>query len=146
MSHSDLPVNEIGNKHLHLKHDINLERSDSGFARAKIKDQLFVDHLLMQDLIDVYQHQNAEKLVAIAVSAGVFLRSPNLSGVAQGAGDGGQNSNIYSSGLMRWNGVEKSIRKKWGDDGMKIIYDHVILDVWTDDQEKVGILGRILTR
>ena len=47
---------------------------------------------------------------------------------------------------MRWNGVEKSIRKKWGDDGMKIIYDHVILDVWTDDQEKVGILGRILTR
>ena len=143
MSHSDLPVNEIGNKHLHLKHDINLERSDSGFARAKIKDQLFVDHLLMQDLIDVYQHQNAEKLVAIAVSAGVFLRSPNLSGTNFPSSG---KSNIYSSGLMRWNGVEKSIRKKWGDDGMKIIYDHVILDVWTDDQEKVGILGRILTR
>ena len=33
----------------------------------------------MEDIIDVYQHQNAEKLVAIAVSAGVFLRSPNLS-------------------------------------------------------------------
>ena len=143
MSHSDLPVNEIGNKHLHLKHDINLERSDSGFARAKIKDQLFVDHLLMQDLIDVYQHQNAEKLVAIAVSAGVFLRSPNLSGTNFPSSG---KSNIYSSGLMRWNGVEKSIRKKWGDEGMKIIYDHVILDVWTDDQEKVGILGRILTR
>ena len=63
MSPSDLPVNEIGNKHLHFKHDINLEQSDSGFARAKIKDQLFVDHLLMQDFIDVYQHQNAEKLV-----------------------------------------------------------------------------------
>jgi len=143
MSPSDLPVNEIGNKHLHLKHDINLERSDSGFARAKIKDQLFVDHLLMEDIIDVYQHQNAEKLVAIAVSAGVFLRSPNLSGTNFPSSG---KSNIYSSGLMRWNGVEKSIRKKWGDDGMKIIYDHVILDVWTDDQEKVGILGRILTR
>ncbi|MAR84467.1 MAG: hypothetical protein CMF55_06730 [Legionellales bacterium] len=145
MSPSDLPVNEIGNKHLHFKHDINLEQSDSGFARAKIKDQLFVDHLLMQDFIDVYQHQNAEKLVTIAVSAGVFLRSPNLSGVT-GADGNKQNSSIYSSGLMRWNGVEKSIRKKWGDDGMKIIYDHVILDVWTDDQEKVGMLGRILTR
>tara|TARA_A100000164_G_scaffold47699_1_gene36285 strand:- start:1110 stop:1541 length:432 start_codon:yes stop_codon:yes gene_type:complete len=143
MSPSDLPVNEIGNKHLHFKHDINLEQSDSGFARAKIKDQLFVDHLLMQDFIDVYQHQNAEKLVAIAVSAGVFLRSPNLSGTNFPSSG---KSNIYSSGLMRWNGVEKSIRKKWGDDGMKIIYDHVILDVWTDDQEKVGILGRILTR
>ena len=143
MSPSDLPVNEIGNKHLHLKHDIDLEQSDSGFARAKIKDQLFVDHLLMQDIIDVYQHQNAEKLVAIAVSAGVFLRSPNLSGTNFPSSG---KSNIYSSGLMRWNGVEKSIRKKWGDEGMKIIYDHVILDVWTDDQEKVGILGRILTR
>ena len=143
MSPSDLPVNEIGNKHLHLKHDINLEQSDSGFARAKIKDQLFVDHLLMEDIIDVYQHQNAEKLVAIAVSAGVFLRSPNLSGTNLTSSG---KSNIYSSGLMRWNGVEKSIRKKWGDDGMKIIYDHVILDVWTDDPERVGILGRILTR
>ena len=71
-------------------------------------------------------HQNAEKLVAIAVSAGVFLRSPNLSGTNFPSSG---KSNIYSSGLMRWNGVEKSIRKKWGDDGMKIIYDHVILDL-----------------
>jgi hypothetical protein len=141
-SPSDLPVNEIGNRSLHARHSVALEESDSKFARAKVKDQLFVDYLLMEDLLTVQQHANAEHLLATAVSAGVYLKSPKMDSIITAYGEGAPD--MYSSGLMRWSRSEKRIRKRWGDEGVKVVYDHVILDIWTRQQERIATLGEIL--
>ena len=135
-------INEVGNKGTHDHHVVELEPSDSAFLRGRVKDQLFIDHLLMKDLISVEQHRRGEHLLQLAVSASVYLTSPKFTEVV--GGGGGSNTNIYSSGLMRWHRAEKKIRKKWGDGGVVIIHDHVVLDVWTNEGEKVGFLSRIL--
>ena len=135
-------INEVGNKGTHDHHVVALEPSDSAFLRGRVKDQLFIDHLLMKDLISMEQHGRGEHLLQLAVSASVYLTSPKFTEMV-GVG-GGSNTNIYSSGLMRWHRAEKRIRKKWGDDGVVIIHDHVVLDVWTNEEEKVGFLSRIL--
>jgi hypothetical protein len=135
-------VNEVGNRGTHDHHVVELEASDSAYMRGRVKDQRFIDHLLMKDLLSVEQHGRGEHLLQLAVSASVFLTSPKFTGVV--GGSGGSNTDIYSSGLMRWHRAEKGIRKKWGDEGVVIIHDHVVLDVWTDQGEKVGFLARIL--
>ena len=140
---SHFEVNEVGNKGTHDHHVVALEPSDSAFLRGRVKDQLFIDHLLMKDLISMEQHGRGEHLLQLAVSASVYLTSPKFTGMV-GVG-GGSNTNIYSSGLMRWHRAEKRIRKKWGDEGVVIVHDHVVLDVWTNEEEKVGFLSRILS-
>lgn len=135
-------INEVGNRGTHDHHVVELEASDSAFLRGRVKDQRFIDHLLMKDLLSVEQHRRGEHLLQLAVSASVFLTSPKFTGVV--GGSGGSNTDIYSSGLMRWHRAEKGIRKKWGDEGVVIIHDHVVLDVWTDQGERVGFLARIL--
>ena len=135
-------INEVGNIGTHNRHVVALEPSDSAFLRGRVKDQLFIDHLLMKDQISMDQHRRGEHLLQLAVSASVYLTSPKFTEMV-GAG-GGSNTNIYSSGLMRWHRAEKKIRKKWGDAGVVVIHDHVVLDVWTDEGEKVGFLSRIL--
>lgn len=140
-SHSE--INEIGNRGTHDHHVVTLEPSEAAFLRSRVRDQRFIDHLLMKDLITMGQHRRGEHLLKLAVSASVFLTSPKFTGMV-GVG-GGSNTNIYSSGLMRWHRAEKKIRKKWGDGGVVIIHDHVVLDIWTDDEdEKVEFLARIL--
>ena len=140
-SHFDL--NEVGNKGTHERHVVSLEPSDSAFLRGKVKDQLFIDHLLMNDVITLDQHASGERYLQLAVAASVYLTSPKFTG----AGGGGVRSNttMYSSGLMKWHRAEKKVRKKWGDSGVVIIHDHIVLDVWTDDDLKIEFLIRILT-
>ena len=140
-SHSDL--NEVGNKGTHERHVVSLEPSDSAFLRGKVKDQLFIDHLLMTDVITLDQHASGERFLQFAVSASVYLTSPNFAGV--GGGGVRSNTTMYSSGLMKWHRAEKNVRKKWGDSGVVIIHDHIVLDVWTDDDLKIEFLIRILT-
>ena len=140
---SHFEVNEVGNKGTHDHHVVALEPSDSAFLRGRVKDQLFIDHLLMKDLISMEQHGRGEHLLQLAVSASVYLTSPKFTGMV--GVSGGSKTNIYSSGLMKWHRAEKKIRKKWGDAGVVIIHDHVVLDVWTDEGEKVGFLSRILS-
>ena len=140
-SHSDL--NEVGNKGTHERHVVSLEPSDSAFLRGKVKDQLFIDHLLMTDVITLDQHASGERYLQLAVSASVYLTSPKFAGVVGGGVR--SNTTMYSSGLMKWHRAEKNVRKKWGDSGVVIIHDHIVLDVWTDDDLKIEFLIRILT-
>ena len=144
MSPSDLPVNDIGTKSLHEKHKVVLEQSDSKFARAKVKDQLFVDYLLMEDILTIDQHINAEALLDLATKAGVYLKSPDFGRINTALG--GKPSDIYSSALMRWARREKKISKKFGDLGIEIVRDHVMLDVWTRQEQRVALLKTILSQ
>lgn len=139
-SHSDL--NEVGNRGTHEQHVVALESSDSAFMRGRVKDQRFIDRLLMSDVITLDQHAHGERYLQLAVSASVYLTSPNFSGIV--GGNSKTNTTIYSSGLMKWHREEKKIRKKWGDEGVVIIHDHVVMDVWTDDDKKIEFLIRIL--
>jgi hypothetical protein len=139
-SHSNL--NEVGNKGTHERHVVSLEPSDSAFLRGKVKDQLFIDHLLMTDVITLDQHASGERYLQLAVSASVYLTSPKFAGVVGGGVR--SNTTMYSSGLMKWHRAEKNIRKKWGDEGVLIIHNHILMDVWTDDDEKIAFLIKIL--
>ena len=139
-SHSDL--NEVGNKGTHERHVVSLEPSDSAFLRGKVKDQLFIDHLLMTDVITLDQHASGERYLQLAVSASVYLTSPKFAGVVGGGVR--SNTTMYSSGLMKWHRSEKNVRKRWGDEGVVIIHNHIILDVWTNDDEKIAFLIKIL--
>jgi|TARA_R110000796_G_scaffold11488_4_gene38719 hypothetical protein len=142
-SKSRFDLNEVGNKATHDKHVVALEPSDSVFMRGRIKDQLFIDHLLMNDVITMEQHASGERFLQLAVSASVYLTSPNFAGV--GGGGVRSNTTMYSSGLMKWHRAEKNVRKKWGDEGVIIIHDHIVLDVWTNDDLKIELLISILT-
>ena len=139
-SHSNL--NEVGNRGTHERHVVSLEPSDSAFLRGKVKDQLFIDHLLMTDVITLDQHASGERYLQLAVAASVYLTSPKFAGVVGGGVR--SNTTMYSSGLMKWHRSEKNVRKRWGDEGVVIIHNHIILDVWTNDDDKIAFLIKIL--
>lgn len=141
-SPSDLPVNDIGTERIHKKHTVVLEESDTKFARARVKDQLFVDWLLMQDFLSVQQHQQAEHYLEAAMNAGIYIKSPRMTDIIISLEAKPQG--VYSSGLMRWANIERSIKKRWGGVGVEIIHDHVVLDVWTSQQQKINLLAKIL--
>ena len=139
---SRLLVNEIGSRQLHQKHKVTVEASDNGFARSRVKDQLFIDKLLMRDHITVRQHSEAERILGLAQSANVYLKSPNMAGIIS---DGGK-PDMMTSGLMRLRGLLKAIEKKFGDKGVTVLYRHVIEDVHTEDIPSIELLSLILTR
>ena len=62
-------INEVGNRGTHDHHVVELEASDSAFLRGRVKDQRFIDHLLMKDLLSVEQHGRGEHLLQRGCSA-----------------------------------------------------------------------------
>jgi hypothetical protein len=96
----------------------------------------------MTDVITLDQHASGERYLQLAVSASVYLTSPKFAGVVGGGVR--SNTTMYSSGLMKWHRSEKNVRKRWGDEGVVIIHNHIILDVWTNDDEKIAFLIKIL--
>ena len=64
-------LSDIGTQQLHKKHDVAVEKLDSGLARAKVRDQLAIDRLLFDDVINIGQHAEAERLLNLAQKAGV---------------------------------------------------------------------------
>tara|TARA_R100000995_G_scaffold70657_1_gene39252 strand:- start:239 stop:730 length:492 start_codon:yes stop_codon:yes gene_type:complete len=137
---TELLVNEIGSRQLHQKHKVSVEASDNGFARSRVKDQLFIDDLLMKDRITLAQHREAERIVGLAQAANIYLKSPNMAGFL-----GGGKPDMMTSGLMRLRGLLKAIEKKYGEVGVTILYRHVIENFWTESQEKIELLSKMLT-
>ena len=137
-----LLVNEVGSRQLHQKHKVTVEASDNGFARSRVKDQLFIDKLLMKDHITVRQHSEAERILGLAQAANVYLKSPNMAGIIS---DGGK-PDMMTSGLMRLRGLLKAIEKKFGEKGVTVLYRHVIEDVHTEDLPSIKLLSVMLTR
>ena len=137
---TELLVNEIGSRQLHQKHKVTVEASDNGFARSRVKDQLFIDDLLMKDRITLAQHREAERIVGLAQAANIYLKSPNMAGFL-----GGGKPDMMTSGLMRLRSLLKAIERKYGEVGVTILYRHVIENVWTESQEKIELLSKMLT-
>ena len=139
---SDLKINDIGSPLLHKHHKVDVEDAGNGFARSKVKDQLFIDHLLIKDLIDVDEHLEAERVIGLAMSAHVYLKSP-----AMDAGSfGGGKPDMMSSGLMRYSRYMRRVIENWGLEGERVITRHVIDDVYTDDFVQISLLRKVLSR
>ena len=135
-------INEIGSKNLHNRHSIEIRQSeDTQFLQAKVQDQLFIDHLLLNDLIDVQQHQNGEYIQSLASSSGCFARAVSFGGAYSPTR---KPKDPLTQPLVRLSNKIKHIRKKFGDVGVSVITAHVVLDRWTNDQERIGILAKVL--
>jgi len=138
-------VNEIGGIKLHERHKITLQEIEgSKFLQAKVKDQLFIDHLLLHDCIDVNQHKNAEHIAFLASSAGCFARGPSFGMVHQGGGP--SRKDLLSAPLVRLARKLRHVERKWGVTGINLVTDHVVLDKWTEDALRIAALGEILEK
>ena len=136
-------VNDIGSLQLHSKHDIVIETLDTGLARATIRDQLFIDKLLLAGLITLHQHSRAENFLRLAENASIYLRSPNLSQVVSG---GVQKKDLYSRGLLRLSRALKSVRHLHGQLGVDVIQDHIIEDRHTKDPARIDAIRAVLSQ
>ena len=45
---------------------------------------------------------------------------------------------------MRLSSKIKHIRRKYGDIGVSVVTDHVVLDKWTEDKTRINILAKVL--
>ena len=135
-------INEIGSKSLHNRHKIEISESDdTQFLRAKVKDQLFIDYLLLSDLINIDQHKNGEYIQSLASSSGCFAKAPSFGGVYSPIG---KPKDPLTQPLVKLSRKIKHIRRKFGDSAVSVVTAHVVLDRWTNDQERIGILARVL--
>jgi hypothetical protein len=117
-----IDLSDIGTKQLHSKHDVRVEKMDSGLVRATVKDQLVIDVYLFDDIITVNQHAEAERLLDLAQKAGVFLRSVDMGSIVSGGG----RSDLAGSGFVRWRYAMNDIRRRHGSEGMEVVQDCIV--------------------
>ena len=125
------PVHDIGTKELHARHRLKIEDGEI-FARARVTDQTFVDKLLLKKVIEIHHHTAAERLVEQAVTAGMFVRTPNWSSIP-----GNSRKDAYTNGLLRYSRTLKYVEKTLGRDAVEILERVVVMDSGTKDQEEL---------
>lgn len=138
---SGTDLSDIGTTQLHIKHDVQVEKLESGLARAKVKDQMVIDALLLDDVITIAQHAEAERLLNLAQRAGVFLKSVDMGGVMGGGGRG----DLANTGFMRWRYAINGIRRSHGVEGVKVVQD-CILENNKVSEGRTELLIKVLSR
>lgn len=109
------PINDVGNKGLHDKYDVQLEESEDGSFRARVTDQLHIDKVLLKSQITVAQHKAAEYLLQIFVDAGVFVKTVDHTSALSGM-TGGKPPSMFTSGLMKLRDVSLCVEEAVGED------------------------------
>jgi hypothetical protein len=135
-------LSDIGTQQLHKKHDVAVEKLDSGLARAKVRDQLVIDRLLFDDVINIGQHAEAERLLNLAQKAGCFLRSIDMGAVMGGDGRG----DLANSGFVRWRYAINGIRRAHGLDGVAVVHECIVENRMPKTEKRIELLVRILDR
>ena len=115
-------LSDIGTTQLHIKHDVQVEKLESGLARAKVRDQLVIDTYLFEDKITVAEHAEAERLLELAQRAGVFLRSIDMGAVIGGNGKG----DLANTGFIRWRYAINGIKRNHGIEGVEVVQDCIV--------------------
>ena len=136
-------VNDIGSLQLHGKHDIVIETLDTGLARATVRDQLFIDKLLLAGLITLHQHSRAGYFLRLAELASVHLCSPSLSPIVSG---GVRRSDLYNRGLIKLSRALKNVRHLHGQLGVDVVQDHIIEDRHTKDPVRIDAIRAVLSQ
>ena len=118
-----------------------LEQSEGAFLRVRVTDQLFVDKLLLSKKIEIKQHATAEWILNQAVRANVYLKSPSMdSGFS-----GGKAKDKYTNSLLILSRTLKKVSVKFGHGGERLVFDLVIDNLETRDEDKIKQLAKILT-
>jgi hypothetical protein len=138
---SGTDLSDIGTAQLHTKHDVHVEELESGLARAKVKDQLAIDRLLLEDVITIAHHMEAERLLNLAQGAGVFLRSIDMGAVMGGSGKG----DLANTGFIRWRYAINGIRRRYGIEGVEVVQDCIVEDRRVGE-ERIALLIKVLSR
>ena len=116
-------VNDIGTAALHRRHVISLEQADSGVGRARVNDQMFIDKLLLKKAITIQHHQAAERILSLAVQAGVYLKSPDMTSTFGGSGHSNRNDR-----LLRLSRTFRRITKEFGEPAATLTYLMIVED------------------
>jgi len=130
---------DLGTARLHARHTIHFDEADSGLPRARVADQMFIDQLLLADVLTLEQHAAAERLLNLAQKAGVFLRPLNFD-----SRGGGGRPDLYTSAFMRLRHVLKAIYRDYGAEGVEVFWVHIVEDVPTQDGDRLRLLQNIL--
>ncbi len=133
-------LSDIGTKQLHSKHDVRVEKIDSGLVRATVRDQLVIDVYLFDDIITVNQHAEAERLLDLAQKAGVFLRSVDMGSIVSG----GSRSDLAGSGFVRWRYAMSDIRRRYGMEGVQVVQDCIVENKFIKE-DRLELLIQILS-
>ena len=134
-------LSDIGTTQLHLKHEVQVEKLESGLARAKVRDQLVIDDYLFEEKISVPQHAEAERLLELAQKAGVFLRSIDMSAVMGGDGRG----DLANTGFIRWRYAINGIKRNHGIEGVEVVQDCIVENKRLGES-RLELLVQVLSR
>jgi|TARA_R110000803_G_scaffold163303_3_gene226926 predicted polyphosphate/ATP-dependent NAD kinase len=137
---ADVRVNDLGTAEIHKRHKTSLEQSDGAFLRVRVKDQLFIDELLLKRKIDCFHHAIAEKILSEAVRASVYIKSPSME-----AGGLGSIASKYSNYLLIFSRTLKRIITKFGCDGERLVFDVVVNNTPISNDDEIKKLKEILT-
>ena len=138
---SGTDLSDIGTTQLHVKHEVQVEKLESGLARAKVRDQMVIDAYLFEDKISVPQHAEAERLLELAQKAGVFLRSIDMSAVMGGDGKG----DIANTGFIRWRYAINGIKRNHGIEGVEVVQDCIVENKRLGES-RLELLVQVLSR
>ena len=133
-------LSDLGTKQLHSKHDVRVEKIDSGLVRATVRDQLVIDVYLFDDIITVNQHAEAERLLDLAQKAGVFLRSVDMGSIVSG----GSRSDLAGSGFVRWRYAINDSRRRHGMKGVQVVQDCIVENKFIKE-DRLELLTQILS-
>ena len=138
---SGTDLSDIGTTQLHVKHEVQVEKLESGLARAKVRDQMVSDAYLFEDKISVPQHAEAERLLELAQKAGVFLRSIDMSAVMGGDGKG----DLANTGFIRWRYAINGIKRNHGIEGVEVVQDCIVENKRLGES-RLELLVQVLSR
>ena len=134
-------INDIGTKELHEKHSTSLELPEGEkVSRVRIRDQLFIDKLLMNDSINLRQHRTAEWILSVATQAGIYLKTPSMSGVFGNT----PKDVVFTNSLMRYARMTRKITDKYGSEGDRVVHEIIINDTDSANKEDIELLIKIL--
>jgi hypothetical protein len=120
---------------------VQVEKLESGLARAKVRDQLVIDAYLFEEKISVPQHAEAERLLELAQKAGVFLRSIDMSAVIGGDGKG----DLANTGFIRWRYAINGIKRNHGIEGVEVVQDCIVENKRLGES-RLELLVQVLSR
>ena len=138
---SGTDLSDIGTTQLHVKHEVQVEKLESGLARAKVRDQMVIDAYLFEDKISVPQHAEAERLLELAQKAGVFLRSIDLCAGMGGDGKG----DLANTGFIRWRYAINGIKRNHGIEGVEVVQDCIVENKRLGES-RLELLVQVLSR
>ena len=138
---SGTDLSDIGTTQLHVKHEVQVEKLESGLARAKVRDQMVIDAYLFEDKIFVPQHAEAERLLELAQKAGVFLRSIDMSAVMGGDGK----CELANTGFIRWRYAINGIKRNHGIEGVEVVQDCIVENKRLGES-RLELLVQVLSR